>query len=276
MSKLDLNYREVRLIYAGLEKRDRHNIKIINGAVKNSLYGTSDIARENARKEHMEIQEIRKKLDEYDKAMREDVKEVDEAGETAIHKLSMEVDLNIDEAMQKLENMKALMLDTDKMKEKLPSKTYILKAKQALHKDHIDNAERELCKKLNASVVILPNTYDFLGMAEQMQKEIDLYDSNKWKEVIQNYDGIRCSLAVMDEIYTTKPINQQKIKLVSKEDFLKFRLEIAKERAEKDFNKISKGHKYLVYKYNEPEKRTDFYSLDYIYNNIDTSCTIFK
>ncbi|MEG1870877.1 MAG: hypothetical protein RR192_02635, partial [Peptostreptococcaceae bacterium] len=69
-----------------------------------------------------------------------------------------------DEAMNKLERVKELMLDIDKIKEELTRKTHIFQAKDMIKKDIITSEEDELSKKLKSNVVIIPAQYEYLGI----------------------------------------------------------------------------------------------------------------
>lgn len=154
MSKLDLNYKEVMLIEAGLEMRDRHNQRVMYRETHSNVRAI-DIAYE----EHQEIYNIKDKLAKY-----------------------------LAEATEEQEQ------------EEQPSKTYILQAKQTLHKNHIDNAERELCKKLKANVVIIPAQYNYLG--------ID-YGNKQDDTAVCNIvlDGVAISEALVDKVQLSYKVN---------------------------------------------------------------------
>lgn len=147
MSKLELNYDEIRLIEAGLNMRDIHNQRIINRGINVHIRPI-----DNAYEEHQKIYNIKDKLAKY-----------------------------LAEATEEQEQ------------EEQPSKTYILQAKQTLHKNHIDNAERELCKKLKANVVIIPAQYNYLGIDYGNQQD----DTAACNIVL---DGVAISKALVDKV----------------------------------------------------------------------------
>lgn len=111
-----LSKEQLRLIKAGLEARDNHNVKMIDESIiDKSLEDICFIA--NCRKEHKEILALVQKIDRivndpwnYD-YINFEVPQEKEIKDKKNNCIVVGVDLNIDEAMQKLEDMKSLMLE---------------------------------------------------------------------------------------------------------------------------------------------------------------------
>lgn len=199
MIKLELDYNEVRLLKAGLEARDRLNLQKINDVWNGKEPSQGNKAFEYARKEHKEILDMRSKLDNY---------LVDDSLDIAIDygfitpnqvsqfKSAMAVKLDKEEINKMIQSV----VKEEQEQEEQPRKTYILQAKDTLHKDHIDNAECELCKKLNANVVIIPAQYNYLG--------ID-YGKQQGDTAVCNIvlDGVAISKALVDKTQLSYRVN---------------------------------------------------------------------
>lgn len=148
-----LSKNQLRLLKAGLEARDNHNVRIINERMTiykglDDIYSNEAII-ESCREEHKDILTLVKKIDRilndpwYEKYVPFTIPKDKELKDKKNNSIVVDVDLNIDKAKQKIEQIKSLMLepsDTDISSDKVSIKSKKMQDIEKLLKD-IDGIE---------------------------------------------------------------------------------------------------------------------------------------
>ena len=161
----------------------------------------------------------------------------------------------------------------------------IVKAQKVMTNIQLGKTEKELSEKLNKKVVVIPYGFDVIecGAVKQDIKALEDESSIPTVEVKLELDTYEVEQFVKEQIDSIKAgietvidkIAGPKYKVLNKEDYMKPKIDKAMKSYEEQWNRLSKGGKYVIYT-EDGDKNIHYYSLDYFYNKPILSCNISK
>lgn len=217
-----LSKEQLRLIKAGLEARDNHNARIINESMTinkalDDIYSDEAII-ESCREEHKEILALVKKIDKilndpWYKYINFEVPQEKEIKDKKNNYIVVGVDLNIDEAMQKLEDMKSLMLEINNID---------ISADKTSIKNKKMQDIKELLKEVDGieigseSIILNDDSYKPLSKDEYMEYMLETRRKmfeKRWRNISKGHDYIflKDDNLYGDSFYSLNAINRKAV-----------------------------------------------------------------
>lgn len=283
----NLTKQEIKIMIGGLESRNRHNIDVINGRktvpkgmiqvcmdecnkIENLTAKLENILRQDDKEEQINTKEFEESLEKFKKVFNEMINRI----KIATDKIK---ESNIKRNQGGVIMSKVVSLvDTD---------VVIVQSRCRMDDNEIKEQEEKLTEKLGKKVVIIPPGFDVIecGTVKQDIKELKDGSSVPTVEVKLELDTYEVEQFVKEQIDSIKAgmetviakIAEPKYKVLNKEDYIKPKIDKAMKRYEEQWERLSKGGKYIIYT-EDGDKNIHYYSLDYFYNKPILSCNISK